>query len=164
MTSLAYPGCIRELYESEIFGEASSLALLAVAKNEREKYHIGTLLQLETETKARLRPFLFRHGISLSEQMDLGEIPGYVAAYQANTWKDFTGAITPVIQGYVSRFEEIAGAGPAEDRDVLQSMVRHEKAILRWVQKESQGVTAGSLDDIVAQLQYPLPKPPGVLG
>ncbi len=56
MTDLEYPACVREFYESEIFGEAASLAVLAVAKNERDRYHMGTLLQLETETKARLRP------------------------------------------------------------------------------------------------------------
>ena len=49
MGELNYPECIRELYESEIFGEALTLALLEVAKNDRERYHQATLLQLETE-------------------------------------------------------------------------------------------------------------------
>jgi hypothetical protein len=75
-----YPECIRELYESEVFGETLTLALLAAAKNERERYHHGTLLQLETETKARLRPFLFKHGINLSEDTDLAPVPQLVSA------------------------------------------------------------------------------------
>jgi len=37
MAELKYPECIRELYESGIFGEALSLALLEVAQNERER-------------------------------------------------------------------------------------------------------------------------------
>jgi hypothetical protein len=57
---MAYPACIRDLYESEIFGEAVFLALVEIARDPREKYQLGTLLQLETETKARLRPFLFQ--------------------------------------------------------------------------------------------------------
>ena len=51
MSDMAYPACIRELYESEIFGEAVFLALVDIAKSPREKYQLGTLLQLETETK-----------------------------------------------------------------------------------------------------------------
>ena len=61
MSSVDYPACIRELYESEIFGEAAALAWVEVARNDRDRHHLGTLLQLETETKARLRPFLLKH-------------------------------------------------------------------------------------------------------
>lgn len=55
MTKTDYPACLRELIESEIFGESFSLALLEEAKADRD-YYFATLLQLETETKARLRP------------------------------------------------------------------------------------------------------------
>jgi len=160
MNTLAYPACIRELYESEIFGEASALALIDAAKNERDRYCFGTLLQLETETKARLRPFLARHGIRLTEDMDLSEVEGMVGAYKAtSSLREFAGTIKPAIQHYLSRFQEIAQAGPAEDRDVLESMVRHESAILKWLTMESEGNLRGSLDDMIRELQYPLPKP-----
>ena len=89
MTNVEYPACIREFYESEIFGEAFLLALVEEARNEGEKYQFGTLVQLETETKARLRPFLTRYGVSLSEKMELGEV------------------------------DAAARLGPAEDRDAL---------------------------------------------
>ena len=56
MSDPVYPNCIRELYESEIFGEAFALALLKVAKSERDQYQLGTLLQLETETNVPLPP------------------------------------------------------------------------------------------------------------
>ena len=59
MAQVDYPACLRDLIESEIFGEAVSLALLEVAKNERNRYHFATLLQLETETKARQRTARF---------------------------------------------------------------------------------------------------------
>lgn len=41
-------------------------ALLKVAKSERDRYHFATLLQLETETKAWLQPFLFKHDVELT--------------------------------------------------------------------------------------------------
>jgi hypothetical protein len=153
----AYPACIRDLYESEIFGEAVFLALVEIAKNPREKYQLGTLLQLETETKARLRPFLFHHALSLDETMDLAGVAVAVEGYQALNWPVFAAANIPVVQGFLSRFESILELGPTEDKRILQSMVNHEAAILRWVTMESESITDGSLDDVVAQLQYPLP-------
>ncbi len=51
--------------------------------------------------------------------------------------------------------------GPVEDQKVLHSMVRHESAILRWLEMESEGNTDGSLDAMIAELQYPLPAPEG---
>ena len=44
MSITEYPACVHELYQSEVLGEAIFLALLKVAKNEREKYHFGTAL------------------------------------------------------------------------------------------------------------------------
>ncbi len=157
MAELNYPECIRELYESEIFGEALTLALVEVAKNERDRYHHGTLLQLETETQARLRPFLYKYGISLSKEMDLGPVPEIVASYQNGSWQEFMSGTIPIVQQFLSRFEEIAGAGPEEDQEYLQSMVLHESAILRWMEMEAAGETEGSLDAIIEQLKFPLP-------
>ena len=154
---VVYPACIRDLYESEIFGEAIFLALVAIARNPREKYQFATLLQLETETKARLRPFLFRHGISLDETMDLAGVAVAAEGYQALSWPEFAAANIPVVQGFLSRFEAILELGPTADRKTLQSMVDHEASILKWATMESDGITNGSLDDVIAQLQYPLP-------
>jgi hypothetical protein len=56
------------LYESEIFGEAAALALTEAAKNPRDHYHLGMLLQLDTETKTRLRLHLARDGLSLRKR------------------------------------------------------------------------------------------------
>jgi len=161
MSDLSYPECTRELYESEIFGEAIFLALVAIAKNPRDRYHLGTLLQLETETKARLRPLLYGHGVSLDEAMDLAGVELAVLGYEALSWQEFMAANIPVVQGFLTQFEAIVEIGPADDHDVLQSMVTHESAILKWATMESKGVTSGSLDDVIAQLQYPLPVPAG---
>jgi hypothetical protein len=159
VSDLTYPACIRDLYESEILGEAVFLALVDIAKNRRERYHLGTLLQLETETKARLRPFLFERGVSLNEAMDLTGVDGAVEGYRALDWQGFAAANIPIVQGFLSRFEAILDVGPAKDRGILQSMVHHEASILKWVTKESEGISRGSLDDVIAQLQYPLPVP-----
>lgn len=160
MQTLAYPAWIRELHESEIFGEALALALIDMAKSERDQYHFGTLLQLETETKARLRPFLVKYGMPLSENIDLGDVEGIVSAYKSTSnLQEFSRLIMPTVQGFLSRFEEIARICPEEDREVAESMVRHESAILKWLAMESEGNSEDSLDDMIGELRYPLPKP-----
>ena len=159
MAQVKYPECIRELYESEILGEALCLALLEVATNDRERYVHGTLLQLESETQARLRPFLYKYGISLSKDVHLGLVAELVASYRKGTWQDYCNGSIPVAKQFLSRFEEIAAAGPEEDQEILRSMVRHEAAILRWLEMEAAGETDGSLDAVIEQLNFPLPRP-----
>lgn len=159
MSNPEYRGYINELYQSEVLGERAFLALMSAAKNEREKYHFGTLLQLETETKARLRPFLHKNGVEFEEDHGSGEqIDGFVALYQANSWQDFLSSLKPMIDQFLARFEEIASAGPAEDQEILKSMVAHEKSFVHWIEKETAG-EEGALDVAISQLQYPLSPP-----
>jgi hypothetical protein len=155
--NLSYPGCTRELYESEILGEILFLALVREAKTPRDRYHLGTLLQLESETKARLRPLLFKHGVSLDEGTDLSLVELAVGAYRDMSWQEFAALNVPVIEEFLARFKAIAELGDEVDRDILESMVRHEASILRWATMERDGNIEGSLDDIMAQLNYPLP-------
>jgi hypothetical protein len=155
--SVSYPACTRELYESEILGETLFLSLVAEAKGPRDRYHLGTLLQLESETKARLRPLLFKHGVSLDEAADLSLVDLAIGAYRDMTWQEFAALNVPVVKNFLTRFESIANIGDEADREILESMVRHEASILRWATMERDGVVDGSLDDIIAQLSYPLP-------
>jgi hypothetical protein len=159
MDEPVYPACIRELYESEILGEKLSLALLAVAKSPRDRYHFATLLQLESETKARLRPLLFKHQLPLDETMDLSLVDLAVGAYREMSSQEYAALNVPVLQEYLARFEAIVKVGDEADREILESMVHHEAAIVRWATMERDGETEGSLDDIIVQLKYPLPTP-----
>jgi hypothetical protein len=158
MTTTQYPDCIQELYQSEVAGEAAFLALLALARNESDKYHFATVLQLETETKARLRPFMLKYGLPLEEQADPAQTAGFVAAYQEHPWHDFLTSLRPLVDSVVARFKEIAQAGPAEDQDVLQSMVIHEQSFEIWIERELAG-QSNSLEAVISQLQFPLPVP-----
>jgi hypothetical protein len=159
MSNLEYPACIDELYQSEVLGEQAFLALIAVARNEREKYHFGTLLQLESETKVRLRPFLQKYGLEFVESLGgSAQVTGFVAAYQENSWLEFLAALKPLVDQFVARFQEIADAGPVEDQEILQSMVTHEESFVYWIEKETGGED-GALDLAISQLKYPLPAP-----
>ena len=157
MEDLSYPACTRELYESEILGETLFLALVQEAKSPRDRYHLGTLLQLESETKARLRPLLFKHGLSLDEVTDLSLLELAIGAYRDMSWQEFAGLNVPVVEDFLTRFEAIVKVGDEADYEILESMVRHEASILRWATMERDGNIDGSLDDVIAQLNYPLP-------
>jgi hypothetical protein len=65
----------------------------------------------------------------------------------------------PAIAGLVARFRGIELSGPPEDRKMLQSMVRHESAILRWIEMESEGRSDESLDAIHCRASAPPPPP-----
>jgi hypothetical protein len=159
MTENEYPACINELYQSEVLGEQAFLALMAVARNEREKYHFGTFLQLESETKVRLRPLLQRYDLDLVENLDSSEqISGFVALYEQSSWPDFLSALKPMIEQFLARFKEIADAGAAQDQLILDSMITHEESFIHWIDKELAG-EEGSLDAAIIQLQHPLAAP-----
>ena len=159
MSDLEYPTCINEFYQSEVLGEQAFLELMAVAKNDRDKYHFGTFLQLESETKVRLRPFLQKYGMKFIEEPSSGEeVAGFVALYQQSSRQEFLAALNPMNDQFLARFQEIADAGPSEDQEVLQSMITHEKSFVHWTEKETAG-EEGSLDAAISQLQYPLIAP-----
>lgn len=74
-------------------------------------------------------------------------------------WQEFMGLYAPVVENFLPRFEAIVKVGDEADREILESMVRHEAAILKWATMERDGFVEGSLDEVIAQLNYPLPVP-----
>ena len=154
--SQAYP----TLYGGEVMGEHLLLSLHAEARSAREADHFAAILQLETETKARLRPLLLKHGMSLAETADLGGIPARLAGYAGSTWRDYTAATARRLTGVLQIYEHIATLGPPEDQAILQAVVRHEAALLTWARAEAEGETGQSLAAIRALLCFP----PGAAG
>jgi len=161
MTNAAYPKCVTELYGSEVLGEAVFLALLNCAKTEEQKYKFGTLLQLETETKARLRPLLVKYGLSLDEEDGAAQAAIAAADFEAGGWSSFVEGTLNIVHYFIGRFEQIETLGPPEDAETLHSMVIHERAIQNFLEAERDGKPRGSLRDVIALLQYPLPNPHG---
>ena len=154
----AYRAGLQTLYDGEVMGERLLLALHAAARTAREADHFAAVLQLETETKARLRPLLLKYGMNLAETADLGGIPARVAGYASQTWRDYAAATASRLARVLGDYEAIAALGPPEDRPILEAVVRHEAALLDWARAEAEGETDQSLAAIVALLCFP----PGV--
>ena len=156
MVDMTYPECLRDIYVGEVFGEAFAHALMLVAKNERERHHFAVLMQLETETKAKLRPILHAYGLSLEQTVDLSRIDAVVSAYETMAYSEFAELLRPRIEQFVSTFEAIAELAPASDQEIALAVVRHERAILSWLEQESRGATTSSVDDMLAELKWPI--------
>jgi hypothetical protein len=156
VSSLMYPDCIRRLYESELNGEAIYSALLKAAKSERERYHLATLLQLETETKAWLQPFLFKHRVELTTPDIRPFITAAVALYAEKGWQGLMLGAQPIATKATADFEAIAAIGPIEDSPYLVGMVEHERAIQSWIAGELRGVGDTSLEAVISKLRHPI--------
>jgi hypothetical protein len=150
---------VQALYDGEVMGEQLLLALHAAARSPRDAWRFATILQLETETKARLRPLLIKHGMSPAETADLSGIPARVAGYVGQDWRDYTAASAARLRVVLARYEAIAALGPIEDQAILQAVVRHEAALLSWAAMEAGGSSADSLAGIIAMLNFPVSRP-----
>jgi uncharacterized iron-regulated protein len=151
----AYRAGLQTLYDGEVMGERLLLALHVAAHAPHEADCFAHILQLETETKARLRPLLLKYGMSLAEDADLGGIPARLAGYASQTWREYNAATANRLAGVLRDYEAIAALGPADDQPILQAVVRHEAALLDWARAEAAGETDQSLAAILALLCFP---------
>jgi hypothetical protein len=150
-----YRAGLQVLYDGEVMGERLSLALYAAARTPQAAEHFAAILQLETETKARLRPLLLKYGMNLAEAADLSGIPARLAGYADQTWRDYTAATASRLTRVLRDYEAIAALGPPEDQPILQAVVAHEAALLEWARAEAAGETDQSLAAITGLLCFP---------
>ena len=64
MVRPAFLEALQDVYHGEQFGEAFFEALLPHAVDHEQRYILGSLLQLESEGKAIMRPVLTKLGLS----------------------------------------------------------------------------------------------------
>lgn len=153
MTDDTQRQALRELYQGEVIGEALFDKMLADLDDDRERYVIATMLQLETETKARLRQTAMLRGFDLAEdtaQRVAGE--GLAAEMAGSTWTQKTQLIHDILAGtYVPRYVEIAATAAPEDAEITAYMVTHETSLLEATKRELAGDT-NSVETVIPQL------------
>jgi hypothetical protein len=152
---------VEELYQGEVFGEALFNRMLRDVDDDRQRHVVASLLQLETETKALLRPTVAARGLRLDEddaQRTHGET--IAAAPGELTWLDKMERLRAgIADHYLPRYQRIAAEAGADDRDVTAMMVRHEAALLEVVTREAAGLVETSLAPLAEHLHHPLPPP-----
>jgi hypothetical protein len=148
---------LSEQYQGEVIGEVFFCGLLERFDSSQHRYKLATLLQLETETKARLRPAVLELGLELVE-LDDSRKKGheFVKSCDGMDWKGTMTRLATIVEHYVKRYSEIAEIAPPEYKDLADSMVVHEASIRTSARLEASGDTEHSLDDVIKQLRFPL--------
>jgi hypothetical protein len=152
---------LQEFYQGEILGEAMFDAMLKSASDELERYKIALMLQLETETKARLRPHLAAQGLPLEEDPQMRPRGEHEAReLERAAWGEKMGALAHSLsQTWLPRYRELTATLPPSLRAVGESMVAHEQALLEMAQREVAGDSERSDEPVRKLLVNPLPRP-----
>ena len=160
MDRAEYLSGVRELfYQGEVLGEAFSSRALGLETDPMLRYKWGCLLQLETETKARLRPFIARLGLSIEEADVSSQVDAAFESWAGKSWREHMEELVGITDFYLGKFRELEAAAPADERAVASAMVKHETAINVFARRELAGDSDHSVDLMVAELLYPLPRP-----
>jgi hypothetical protein len=160
MSNDAFKQGLVELYQGEVLGEVLFNQLLPYFDEPDKHYKIAVMLQLETETKARLRPAMMQLGLDLGEQNEFRQMGLDMATgIKDLSWEDTMVVMRDSVKPVVERYREIAADAPSEHRELAESMVIHEKSIYDFAVLELAGEGKKSIDAIVTQLQNRLPSP-----
>ena len=162
MTRDEYLAAVNQfMYQGEVLGEAIFNCAVSLEADPIRKYKWGTVLQLESETKARLRPFMTQLGLSIAQDDQAATIAAFAKTYASKSWRQHMEEAVAVTTFYLGKFREIEAAAPDSEREVAHSMVVHEAALKRFAELELAGDEKNSLNDVIAQLKYPLVTPIG---
>jgi len=158
MTREDYLASINEFfYQGEVLGEAFFAHCVRHEADDVRRRKWATLLQLETETKARLRPFLIELGLGVAQDDVGSRIDEITAGFESKSWQQHMREIDEITTFFLEKFRAIEAAAPAgRERDMASAMVLHEVAINNFAKRELAG-GSDSLRDVTAQLQWPLP-------
>lgn len=147
------------MYQGEVLGEAVFACYVGLEQDAQRRYKWATLLQLETETKARLRPFLTRLGLSVAQDDVREQTADFAKSFGSKSWHEHMQELAGITSFFLDQFHAIENAAPDSEREVAHSMVVHESALHKFAQLELAGDAKNSLNDVIAELQYPLVNP-----
>ena len=151
---------LSEQYQGEVIGEVAINCLLPRFHSPRQQYLLGTVPQLETETKDRLRPVLAQLGINIFESEEARRVGlAFSEMVEGLDWSSSMEVLSQALIPYVDKYQEIADIAPPEYKDLADSMVVHERAIQQLWEQEAQEAGDSAIDQIIKQLLFPLPNP-----
>lgn len=164
MVSRIFSDALVSVYHGEQFGEAFFEALLPKAQNEEQRYILGSLLQLESEGKAVMRPVLTKLGLPLDEDPD-SRPRGLAGAKTLSEmpWRDMFAAMATGIRAKgLPQYEELTTLVSAEeDREayaLANFMGAHERAVLAVAENIAAG-QPNPVEPVIAILHFPLTNP-----
>lgn len=152
---------ISELYQGEVLGEALFNRMLDDVTDPGQRHLVACMLQLETETKARLRPAVAERGLPLAEDPVIrAEGEQVAAALAPMAWLEKMARLADGVGGrYLPRYQALAAGAETADAEITASMVEHEEALLAAVRRAADGDLAGAVAAVEPHLRFPLPGP-----
>ena len=136
--------------QGEMFFDAMAQSTVGVDREQRgrrgrrEKWE--TLAELERVTGRRMAKLLEAKDIELAAPAPSGQLLDALAAYTKMPYAEAVSAMRPILLPAIDRFEALLTQAPAADRQAMQFLVDHERAILSFVELEEAGETDASLD------------------
>lgn len=161
MPNQEFLDCLTEVYVGEQVGEVAFEALLSKAETPEQIYIMGSLLQLETEGKALIRPVLSRLGLTMMDSAE-GRANGLAASQAMGDlpWKERFGAMRDIVtENFLPRYIEL-GTLVSEKEDpeaakLAKFMGNHERALVATAENIVQG-REDPAAPVVALLHFPL--------
>ena len=107
MNRWEYLAAVNELmYQGEVLGEAILGRWLQLESDPVRRYKWATLRQLETETKARLRPFMMRLGLSVVENDVSDQVAELSKGFADKPGSELLQQLVEVTDSYVAEFRD----------------------------------------------------------
>jgi hypothetical protein len=158
---VTYAETVAEFYNGEVLGETVYSALLSTCQNDEQRLKLATLLQLETETKAWLRPHALKAGVSIEERAadreEGARLAGQLKALPwATLWRVLHDALSKQVLPRFRILEEEARArGEAHEEALCRYMIEHEESQIEFARREIEGADVTTcLEPVVRHLKY----------
>ena len=151
-TAVSYEDGVYRAWVGELQGEMFFTKMAQVAADEqREKWQ--TLATLERVTGQCMAEVLKARDVALAAPELSGQLLDAVEAYAKMPYAEAVAAMRPVLLPAIDRFEALLAQAPESDRDAMQFLVDHERAILSFVELEEAHQPDASLDAARALIQ-----------
>lgn len=149
---------VSEMYQGEVYGEAFYCALLHLFHTPLQQHLIGSLLQLETENKARLRQIVYEYGGDLVESdASRDEARDFIRRLEHMSWTQATAYMVVASVEFQDRYREIVETVPDVLKPVVNYMIEHEDLIIAAMKLASEGEDEKAIELVAGQLMLPLP-------
>ena len=148
-----YLAGVTELYQGEVEGEGLFSTLLGTCPAEHA-YGVALLLQLESEAKARLRPFLWRLGISLveNETMRAAGIE-FANKLKGMSWRAAMLELAELAKPFRDRYRALEAVAPEEDKPYVSFMVAHEITVIRYAEFQAADNAKAAIEEVLNPLE-----------
>jgi hypothetical protein len=144
---------IQAAYDGEVRGEAFFTALADQPPMGKLRESLLVLARLESQTRRRMEPLLARHGLDVTQDPeDAGDGFDRAASWGGMTPDAAVARLHDLVLPFVGRYDALADAATDEDRDILNFLAAHERALETFANLARAGQYDRALADVLALL------------